>query len=116
MPIELLNLSAPFIVSAISSAISLAIFKIKPHSLENRQIIAFWIIVSMTFFLMSLLPQQFATLPFLFFFLQGIVVYLTVIFYWKLRTKKAVIFTLLYSSISLVVIVALGFLLRGLVG
>lgn len=110
---DLISFFTPFAVAAIATAVTLLVYYPKHHKVKPTALLAFWLVVSIVFVLMNLIPASVAEFPFLYFILQAILVYLLVRYFWKWKLDQTLIFTIFYTLISLGVIVAIGFLLRG---
>ncbi len=109
---DLLTFLTPFFIAAASIAVSLLIIKPSRGDLKLNQILAFWLVVSVVFVIMNLIPQPIAQFPFMYFILQAILVILLTTFIWKLKREKVLIFTIVYTFVNLGVILSIGYLLR----
>lgn len=112
---QLLDLITPFFIAATSTAVSLMIVKLKHKGLSLKQILIFWLVVSVVFLVMSLIPQPIAEFPFMYFILQAILVIVLTTYLWKLKREKVFLFTIVYTFVNLGVILSIGYLLKNVV-
>lgn len=114
MASQLLDLLNPFLTVGITTFV-LFFYFVKPnHKLRTEQLLLFWFLVAAVFFFVPYIPKT-ITIPFAYFLIQAVVVYLLLRNYWKVKDKDSVKLTAIFVVGNTFVILIFGYLFQGVV-
>lgn len=114
MATELLSLLNPFLTAGIATFALFYYFVRPKHKLSNQQILLFWFLVGAVFFFIPYIPKA-LSIPFAYFIVQAVVVYLLLRNYWRVKGKDALKYTVVFVVLNASVILVFGYLLKGIV-
>lgn len=115
MPEQPLDLLSPFITTGIATFVLLYYFLRPEHyKLRTEQILLFWFLSAAVFFFVEYIPS-YIRIPFVYFLIQAVAVYLLLRNYWKVKDKEVLKLTFIFVLVNAAGILILGYLLKGIV-
>lgn len=109
---DLVSFLAPFIFTGIAIYLSLLLTKLNTK-VNKQKAIYVWVAISVMYILFPYVASISEILPYTYFIIPMIIMFVFARFYWKITVNQAIIFALCYGVVNVVTVIALGFLLAG---